>query len=112
METHRKPLERVMRRPRLKAALSLKTQRARRSGRPDQIVREADFVLATGELRREGFAELAGFALEGEEITSPGPTIRLQAGDEVTITLENVHGQFDEESISHDFVVWRSRMSW
>jgi FtsP/CotA-like multicopper oxidase with cupredoxin domain len=62
-------------------------------------------VLVTGELRREAFAQLAGFALEGGEITSPGPTIRLQAGDEVTITLENEHGQLDEESISHDFVV-------
>ncbi|MGH2694261.1 MAG: multicopper oxidase domain-containing protein [Actinomycetota bacterium] len=77
----------------------------RRAGHPGEIAGDTDFVLITGELRREGFAELAGYALKGDEITSPGPTIRLRAGEEVTVTLENVHGRFDEESIAHDFVV-------
>ena len=32
-----------------------------------------------------------GFAVEGEEITSPGPTIRVRKGETVTITFENAH---------------------
>ncbi len=34
---------------------------------------------------------LGGYAVEGEEITSPGPTIRVREGDTVTITFENAH---------------------
>ena len=32
-----------------------------------------------------------GFAFEGEEITSPGPTIEVRKGETVTITFENAH---------------------
>ena len=60
----------------------------RRHGRRDEIVGETDFVLITSGLREVGLFELAGFALKGEEVTSPGPMIRLPEGEEVTITLE------------------------
>jgi FtsP/CotA-like multicopper oxidase with cupredoxin domain len=33
----------------------------------------------------------AGFRVDGEEITSPGPTIRMRKGETVTITFENAH---------------------
>ncbi len=32
-----------------------------------------------------------GFGVEGEDITSPGPTIRVRKGETVTITFENAH---------------------
>ncbi len=32
-----------------------------------------------------------GFAVEGEDITSPGPTIRVRKGETVTITFENAN---------------------
>ena len=38
-----------------------------------------------------GVSWLAGFAVGGEEITSPGPTIRVRKGETVTITFENAH---------------------
>lgn len=34
----------------------------------------------------------ASFARVGENITSPGPTIRVKKGNRVTITFVNVHG--------------------
>lgn len=34
---------------------------------------------------------LGGFAVAGEEITSPGPTLRVRKGETVTITFENAH---------------------
>ncbi len=38
-----------------------------------------------------GVTEKAGFGVEGEDITSPGPTIRVRKGETVTITFENAH---------------------
>ena len=49
---------------------------------------------------------LAGYAAEGEEISSPGPTIRVRKGETVTITFENAH-YFDGEPFpeKHNFAV-------
>ena len=49
---------------------------------------------------------LAGYAAEGEEITSPGPTIRVRKGETVTITFENAH-YFDGRPFlePHNFTV-------
>ena len=38
-----------------------------------------------------GVTTKAGFGVEGEDITSPGPTIRMRKGETVTITFENAH---------------------
>jgi nitrite reductase (NO-forming) len=62
-----------------------------------------ELVLNGGETRED--AEKGGFALQGREITAPGPTIRVRAGARVRITFENVHGAFHGESVPHDFVV-------
>lgn len=63
----------------------------------------ADLVLITGETREN--LELGGFGFDGEEILSPGPTIRVSAGEPVTLVLENIHGYVDNELIPHDFTV-------
>ncbi|HYZ10894.1 MAG TPA: hypothetical protein VE962_03270, partial [Actinomycetota bacterium] len=65
--------------------------------------RSADLVLITGETRAD--TEIAGYAFDGDRIVSPGPNIRLRAGNPVTIVLENVHGYVGGESISHDFAI-------
>jgi nitrite reductase (NO-forming) len=60
---------------------------------PAEIAVDADLTLIM-----EDIDELiVGYAVEGEEVTSPGPTLRLQAGKEVTITVEN------RSSFAHDF---------
>lgn len=41
-----------------------------------------------------------GYALAGQEVTGGGPTLTVQTGEEVTVTLENNHGLE-----SHDFAV-------
>ena len=41
-----------------------------------------------------------GFAFVGEDITGSGPTIRVQAGDQVTITFEH-----SGENGAHDFAI-------
>jgi plastocyanin len=69
---------------------------------PEELA-SADLVLITGETTEN--LELGGFAFEGEEISSPGPTIRLASGDEVALVLQNVHGYVDDESIPHNFTV-------
>jgi len=38
-----------------------------------------------------GDTSKGGFGVEGEDITSPGPTIRVRKGETVTITFENAH---------------------
>ena len=38
----------------------------------------SEFTLITGELRDN--SEIGGFAFSGDEITSPGPTIRVKKG--------------------------------
>ncbi len=54
-----------------------------------------------------GDTSKAGFAVEGEDITSPGPTIRVRKGETVTITFENAHYYEDGRpfSESHNFTV-------
>jgi plastocyanin len=59
--------------------------------------------MIAGELRDD--SDAGGFALEGEELTSPGPTLRVPAGAEVTITLHNQHGAFSGEEISHNIAI-------
>ncbi|MFQ5968440.1 MAG: plastocyanin/azurin family copper-binding protein [Acidimicrobiia bacterium] len=76
----------------------------------DEITEEREFVMIAGQLR-EGYESFpsessAGYAHEGEEITAPGPTVRVGVGDRVTITFENEH-YVDERAYPepHNFVV-------
>jgi FtsP/CotA-like multicopper oxidase with cupredoxin domain len=49
-----------------------------------------------------------GYAVEGEDINSPGPTIRVRKGESVTITFENAHyleGGTPEPRVTHNFTV-------
>jgi uncharacterized cupredoxin-like copper-binding protein len=48
-----------------------------------------------------------GFGVEGEDITSPGPTIRVRKGETVTITFENAHYLVDGRPFPepHNFTV-------
>ncbi len=64
----------------------------------------AEFVVIGGATipdNEEGSGRKPGFALEGEEITSPGPTITVRVGEPVTITFKNAH-DFPEP---HDFTI-------
>ncbi len=62
----------------------------------------AEFVVIGGNtIPEEGSRRKPGFALEGEEITSPGPTITVRVGEPVTIAFKNVH-DFPEP---HDFTI-------
>ncbi len=65
-------------------------------GEPTELV-----VIGGVTVPEEGSRIKPGFALEGEDITSPGPTIRVRAGEPVTITFKNVH-DFPEP---HDFTI-------
>ncbi len=50
--------------------------------------------------------EALGYAFAGEEITEGAPTISVRAGEEVTITLENLHGQyFEVPAATHDLAI-------
>lgn len=56
-----------------------------------------------------------GFAVESEEATSPGPTIRVRKGETVTITFENAHYLEDGRPFGaqHNlFVVADKDVSW
>lgn len=46
-----------------------------------------------------------GSALAGEDITSEAPTLAVKAGENITITLENTHGQYSRTSGLHDLVI-------
>ena len=46
-----------------------------------------------------------GFALPGEVVTNQGPTLTVKTGEPVTVTLENLQGQYGAPSDSHDFAV-------
>ncbi len=62
----------------------------------------AEFVVIGGAvIPAESPSKVAGYALEGEEITSPGTTITVRVGEPVTITFKNVH-DFPEP---HDFTI-------
>ena len=50
----------------------------------------------------EGPAKNVGYALEGEDVMSPGPTITVRAGEPVTITLKIADERVPE---SHDFFI-------
>ena len=50
----------------------------------------------------EGPPREGGFALEGEDLVSPGPTITVRAGEPVTITFKVVDEIVPEP---HDFVI-------
>lgn len=69
---------------------------------PEELA-SADIVLMTGEAP-QGF-DNGGFGFEDEEISSPGPTIRVPAGETLTIVLRNVSDEF----IPHDFTVVRKK---
>ena len=62
-----------------------------------------ELVLVAGELD----LRTTGFAVEGEEITSPGPTIEVRKGETVTITFENAHYYEDGRPFTepHNFTV-------
>ena len=61
------------------------------------------FTIIGGELKED--AKVFGYALLGQAMTSPGPTIRVKKGDKVTITFNNVHGAYDGAKLFHNFVV-------
>jgi uncharacterized cupredoxin-like copper-binding protein len=65
----------------------------------DEELASADMVLITGSAP-QGF-DNGGFGFEGQEISSPGPTIRVSAGETLTLVLRNV----SEEFLPHDFTV-------
>ena len=48
-------------------------------------------VVAAFAVDFEGVVPPFGFGFEGEDITTPGPTIRVRKGETVTITFENAH---------------------
>lgn len=51
-------------------------------------------------------ADAMGYAFADEDIGRGAPTITVQAGEEVTITLENVHGRyFERAGWSHDLAI-------
>lgn len=49
--------------------------------------------------------EELGYAFEGDDVTVDAPTLTLQAGGEVTLTLVNRAGQFSNVRGSHDLAV-------
>ncbi len=54
--------------------------------------------------------EALGYAPAGEEITEGAPTITVRAGEEVTVTLENLHGQyFEVPAATHHRREWVKR---
>ncbi len=46
-----------------------------------------------------------GYAFDGDDVTVDTPTITVQTGREVTLTLENRAGQYSKGPNSHDFAV-------
>jgi FtsP/CotA-like multicopper oxidase with cupredoxin domain len=63
-----------------------------------------ELSIVGGEVKED--SEVGGFAFEGDVVVSPGPTIRVRTGQEITITFKNVHGQyFGETYIPHNLVV-------
>jgi nitrite reductase (NO-forming) len=75
------------------------------ASRPAASQTGREIAIIAGETREDG--EKGGYALIGGEITSdPGPTIRVNVGQPVKISFDNVHGVFHGENwIPHDFVV-------
>jgi FtsP/CotA-like multicopper oxidase with cupredoxin domain len=48
---------------------------------------------------------MVGFALDGDDVTAMAPTLTVKAGEPLTVTLENAHGQYAPTGDSHDFAV-------
>ena len=71
--------------------------------RRSPTVTTREITVIGGETKEDQY--VVGFALLGGNISSPGPTIRVRKGHQVTITFKNVHGTFSEARIAHDFVV-------
>lgn len=66
---------------------------------PGQPPKQAvEITIIGGEISATKF----GFALEGQNLTTPGPTIKVKVGDTVKITFKNVGGAQDQP---HSFVV-------
>lgn len=49
--------------------------------------------------------DVLGYALAGEELAEGAPTITVQSGEQVTLTLENVHGQYSGVDDAHDLAI-------
>lgn len=62
-----------------------------------------EISLIAGETRND--PEAFGYALAGEEIMQGAPVLTVQAGEEVTICLENVHGRYDDAVEAHDLAI-------
>jgi FtsP/CotA-like multicopper oxidase with cupredoxin domain len=71
---------------------------------------DGEVVLVAGQ-PSEGYRDRTvddsvGFGFDGDQPTTPGPTIRVKAGEPVTITLRNEHYRNDAPfSEPHNFVV-------
>lgn len=65
---------------------------------PEELA-SADVVVFTGEAPQG--LDNGGFGFEEEDVSSPGPEIRVAAGAPLTLVLENI----SEEFIPHDFTV-------
>lgn len=66
-----------------------------------------ELSLHAGMFPDDGSGWQAGYAAEGEEITSPGPTIIVRKGDTVTINFENAHVKEDGSpfGVEHNFTI-------
>ncbi len=63
-----------------------------------------EFVVIGGTTIPEEGRRKPGFALEGEDITSPGPAITVRVSEPVTITFKNMD-DFPAFREPHDFVI-------
>lgn len=79
------------------------TRTVRPPGTPtvEEAEAPADIELFGGEI--EGSDEY-GFAFSGDSVGSPGPTVTVPAGEEVTIRFENV-----SDNTNHNLVVAKDR---
>jgi len=66
-------------------------------GEPAEFVVIGGVTIPVGDSFRK-----PGYALEGEDITSPGPTITVRVGEPVTITFKNAD---DYQVEPHDFTI-------
>ena len=68
----------------------------------DEAGPSAYVVIGGTIIPEEGPPTEGGYALEGEDIVSPGPTIKEHVGEPVTITFKNVDDYLPEP---HNFVI-------
>ncbi len=62
-------------------------------------------LVASETLSKADPDEELGFALDGDDVTLDAPTLTVQTGREVILTLENRAGQYSKIRGSHDFAV-------